>query len=365
MQTTLGIIGCGKISPIYLQAPRRSLSLMIGACCDLDRTAAEARAAEFGIPKVCTLEEMLADPEIDMVVNLTQPAAHAEIALAALRAGKDVYNEKPLAVTRAEGRSVLREARKRKLRVGCAPDTFLGAGLQTCRKLIDQGVIGQPVAATAFLMGPGHESWHPNPDFYYQPGGGPMFDMGPYYLTALIHLIGPVRRVCGSARITRPERVIASQPRKGEIIRVNTPTHVAGVLDFHNGAVGTVITSFDIWNHQLPRIEIYGSEGTLCVPDPNTFAGPVRYRTGRDKDWTDVALAFPNAENSRGLGVADMARAIQTGRPHRASAELAFHVLDIMHAFLESSDNGRHVLVKSTCPQPAPLPEGLGAGDVD
>ncbi len=365
MTTTLGIVGCGKISPIYFQAPSRCASLAVGACCDLNREAAEARAAEYGVPKVLGLEEMLADPDIDLIVNLTQPHAHFDVALAALRANKPVYNEKPLAVTRAEGRTLLREAKKRNLPIGCAPDTFLGAGLQTCRQLIDAGAIGDPVSAVAFLQGPGHESWHPNPDFYYQPGGGPMFDMGPYYLTALVHLLGPVRRVCGSARISRPERVIGSGPRKGEPIPVNTPTHVAGVLDFHSGAVGTMITSFDVWNHSLPRMEIYGTRGTLSVPDPNTFGGPVRVREGRDKEWTDFPLAFPNADNSRGLGVADMAAARRSGRPPRASGELAFHVLDIMTAMLESSEKGRHVKTKSICDRPAPLPSGLAAGEVD
>lgn len=365
MAITLGIVGCGKISPIYFQAPRRCPSLSIGACCDLSREAAEARSAEFGVPKVVTLEEMLADPGIDLIVNLTRPGDHFEVALAAVRARKAVYNEKPLALTRQEGRALRSEAKRRKVRLGCAPDTFLGAGLQTCRKLIDAGAIGDPVSAVAFLQGPGHESWHPNPDFYYQPGGGPMFDMGPYYLTALVHLLGPVRRVTSSTSVTRPERVIGNGPRSGETIPVETPTHVAGVMDFHSGVVGTIITSFDVWNHSLPRIEIYGTRGTLSVPDPNTFGGPVRIREGREKEWTEVPLAFPNADNSRGLGVADMAGAMRSGRPHRASGELAFHVLDIMAAFLESSDKGRHVNTKSTCERPAPLPEGLAEGLVE
>jgi predicted dehydrogenase len=360
----IGVVGCGKISGIYLQAPRRLPMIEIVACCDLDRGAAEARAAEFGVSRVLTLEEMLANPEIDIILNLTHPAGHAEIALAALAAGKSVYNEKPLAVTREEGRQVLDAAGQSGLRVGCAPDTFLGAGLQTCRKLIEDGAIGDPVGATAFMMCPGHESWHPNPDFYYQPGAGPMFDMGPYYLTALIHLIGPIVRVSSATRVTYPQRTITSEPRKGEIIQVNTPTHIAGLMDFANGAIGTIITSFDVWGAQLPRIEIYGTKGSLSLPDPNTFGGPISLKRGREKEWQPIELTHGYAENTRGLGVADMACAIAEGRPHRASAEMAFHVLDVMHAFLESSEQDRHVRIVSTCRRPAPLPAGVNEGTV-
>lgn len=363
-KTRIGVVGCGKISGIYLQAPRKLPMIEVAACCDLNRGAAEARAEEFGVPQVVTLEEMLRDPAIDIILNLTQPATHAGIAIAALKAGKSVYNEKPLAVTREEGQEVLRLAGEKGLRVGCAPDTFLGAGLQTCRKLVEDGIIGEPVAATAFMMGHGHESWHPDPEFYYQPGAGPMFDMGPYYLTALVHLIGPVKRVCSSARVTFPERTITSEPRKGEIIKVNTPTHVAGIMDFANGAVGTIITSFDVWGHQLPRIELYGTEGTIAVPDPNTFGGPVRMRIGREKEWQEVPLMHAYAENSRGLGVADMACAIAKGRQHRASGEMGYHVLDVMHAFLESSVEERHISLASTCQRPDPMPAGTDEGSV-
>lgn len=349
------MVGCGKISGIYLQAPRVFSNLEITACCDLVPEVARAKAEEFGIPRVLAFEEMLGDPEIDVILNLTLPATHAAIAKAALEAGKSVYNEKPLAVGREEAREVLDLAEEKGLRVGCAPDTFMGAGLQTCRKLVEDGAIGEPVAATAFMMCHGHESWHPNPAFYYQPGGGPLFDMGPYYLTALVHLIGPIERVCSSARVTFPARKITSEPRRGETIEVKTPTHVAGVLDFAGGAVGTLITSFDVWSHQLPRIELYGTEGSLVVPDPNHFGGPVFLRQAGEKEWRDVPLTHEYPENSRGYGLSDLVLAMDEGRPHWASGELAFHVLDTMHALLESSAEGRHLEIASTCRRPAPL----------
>jgi predicted dehydrogenase len=361
----IGVVGCGNISGIYLEAGRVFDILEIVACADLLPERASAKAAEYHIPKACSVEELLADPEIEIVVNLTIPRAHAEVALAALQAGKSVHNEKPLAVSREDGLQLLKLGRERGLRVGCAPDTFLGGGLQTCRKLIDDGWIGEPVAATAFMLCHGHESWHPDPDFYYQPGGGPMFDMGPYYLTALVHLMGPVRRVTGSAQITFPERLITSQPKHGTKIKVNVPTHVAGIMDFASGAVGTIVTSFDVWAAQVPRIEIYGTEGSLSVPDPNGFGGPVLVRRAGASDWSEVPLTHGYAKNSRGIGVADMAYALRSGRPQRANGDMAYHVLDIMHAFHDASREGRHVELSSTCTRPAPLPLGLREGTLD
>lgn len=304
----------------------------------------------------------MADPDVQLVVNLTPPAAHADVCLAALEGGKHVYVEKPLAVTRADGLKILEKAKAKGLRVGGAPDTFLGGGLQTSRKLIDDGWIGEPVAATAFIMGPGHERWHPDPDFYYQPGGGPLFDMGPYYITTLISLMGPVRRVTGSAKISYPERIITSQPRRGEIIKVNTPTHISGVLDFANGAAGTLITSFDVWHHTLPHIEVYGTEGSLQVPDPNTFGGPVRLRRKGDTEWREMPLTHTYTENTRGIGVADMASAIINGRPHRANGDMTLHVLDILHGILEASEDGKHIHLTTTCDRPAALPLHLTKG---
>lgn len=355
----VGLVGCGTISRIYCQNAKNLDAIEVVACADLLAERARARAEEFGIPRAVTVEELLADPEIELVLNLTIPRAHAEVALAAIESGKSVYSEKPLAVTRADGQHMLERAAAKGVRVGCAPDTFLGGGLQTCRRLIDEGAIGTPVAAVAFFLNHGHESWHPDPDFYYQPGAGPLFDMGPYYLTALTSLVGPVRRVTSSAQITFPERTITSQPKQGTKIQVNTPTHVAGVLDFANGAVGTIITSFDVWPTDLPRIEIYGTTGNLSVPDPNTFGGPVRIRRAGEKEWTEAPLTHGFTANSRGIGLADMAHAVRSGRPHRASGELSFHVLDVMQSLLDASAAGRHVDVSSTCERPAPLPMGL------
>ena len=360
----IGVIGCGNICGIYFKNALKFEILDTVACADLVPERAEARAAEFGVPKVCTVDEMLAEREIEIVLNLTIPNAHADVAMRAVQAGKSVYNEKPLTITRAEGRALLAAAAEKGVRVGGAPDTFMGAGIQTCRKLIDDGEIGLPVAAAAFMTCHGHESWHPDPEFYYKVGGGPMFDMGPYYLTAMVALMGPVRRVTGSTRITFPQRTITSEGKNGQKIDVEVPTHVAGVIDFACGAVATIVTSFDVWGANLPRIEIYGSEGTLSVPDPNSFGGPVRIKRGRD-DWEDVELTHPYAENSRGIGAADMAYSLRSGRPHRANGEMAFHVLDTMHAFHDASDEGRHVEVSSTCPQPAAMPADLQEGALD
>ena len=360
----VGVIGCGAISGAYFRGCEPFDILDVVACADLDHDRARAKAEEFGIPRPCTVPELLDDPEIQIVLNLTTPKAHAEINLAAIDAGKSVYVEKPFALSCEEGLSVLQAARSKGVRVACAPDTFLGGGGQTCRKLIDDGVIGEPVAVVAFMAGRGHESWHPSPEFYYKPGGGPMFDMGPYYLTALVNLIGPVRRVTGSTRITFPERTITSEPLSGTVIEVETATHVAGVMDFACGAVGSIIMSFDVVTHNLPGLQIYGTKGSMSVPDPNGFGGPVRTRRLGEDDWTESPPTH-SAEVGRGIGVADLAYALVHGRPHRASGELACHVLEVMQAFETASRSERHVVIGSTCPRPAPLPTGLKPGELD
>ena len=352
-KTKVAIVGCGNISDIYLQNCA-AFGLEVTACADMDASRAQAKSQKFKIP-ARSVAEVLADPTVEIIVNLTPPAAHAEISRAALNAGKHVYSEKPLATTRADGALLIELAQQKNLRIGCAPDTFLGGGLQTCRQLIDSSVIGEPVAAVAFMTGHGMENWHPNPDFFYQPGAGPMFDVGPYYLTALVNLLGPVRRLTGSTRISFPERLITSQPLAGTKITVNTPTHVAGVLDFVSGPVATVIMSFDVWAANLPRIEIYGSLGSLSVPDPNTFDGPVLVRLAQDTDWRDVPLTHGYNNNSRGLGLTDMARALREGKGHRANGALAFHVLDLMQSFEEASRTGQHIDIPSRCERPAAL----------
>ncbi|WP_239616036.1 Gfo/Idh/MocA family protein [Cohnella mopanensis] len=361
----VGIIGTGNISGIYFQNGQKFDSMEVVACADLDVERAKAKAEEHGI-RGCSVEELLADPEVQMVINLTIPSAHASVCLQALEAGKHVYVEKPLAVTREEGLRVLELAKRKGLLVGSAPDTFLGGGIQTSIKLVEDGWIGTPIGATAFMMSGGHESWHPAPEFYYHKGGGPMFDMGPYYLTALIALLGPINRVTGSARVSYPERTITSQPKYGQKIKVETPTHIAGIIDFESGPIGTILTSFDVkGGSQLPRIELYGSEGTLIVPDPNTFGGPISISRAGAKEWSDIPLTHGKTGNARGVGAADMARAIQTGRKYRANGEMAYHVLEAMHGFHDASEQGAHYVMKSTCEKPAPLPLGLTEYSLD
>jgi predicted dehydrogenase len=360
----VGIVGCGYISGIYLQNGERLEAIDIVAGSDLIPERAEARAKEYDI-RACTNEDIYSDPEIEIVLNLTTPDAHYEVAMEAIQAGKSVYNEKPLTISLENGKKLVDAAANKKVLLGCAPDTFIGGGIQTCRKLIDDGLIGEPVAATAFMVCHGHESWHPDPEFYYKFGGGPMLDMGPYYLTALVNLVGPIRRVTGSARITFPERTITSEPKRGTKIEVEVPTHVAGVMDFRNGAVGIIITSFDVWGAHLPRIEIYGSEGTLSVPDPNTFGGPVKLLLAGSEEWEQVSLSHGYVENSRGLGVTDMAYALRSRRPHRANGDMAYHVLEAMHAFHTASERRIAIELKSTCSRPEPLPLGLMEGKLD
>jgi predicted dehydrogenase len=353
----VGVIGCGRISDVYLENARRFGFFDVIACSDIDMERAGLQAERHGIPRACGVEELLADPEIEIVLNLTVPDAHAEVSLVALESGKSVYSEKPLAVSLADGRRILEEARSRGLLVGCAPDTFLGGALQTARKLMDDGAIGSPVAAEAAMLNRGNEHIHPDPTFRYQPGTGPLLDMGPYYLTALAALVGPVRRVTASARVTFPERVITSRTNYGARIQVNTPTHVAGVLDFECGAVATFVSSFDVWAEQA-RIEVHGTGGSLSLPDPNAFDGPVRVRLAGDDGWSEVPLTHGYTENCRGLGLADMALALRSGRPHRANGEVSYHVLEMMHALYEASSEERHVEVASTCDRPVALPAG-------
>ncbi len=361
----IGLIGCGNISPQYFKWCRTFQILDLVACADLEIDLAKQRAKEFEVAKGCSVEELLGDPDIEIVINLTVPKVHALVNQQILEAGKHAHTEKPFAVEKADGLAVLKLAEEKGLRTGGAPDTFLGGGIQTCRKLIDDGWIGEPVAVTAFLAGHGPEGWHPNPDFFYQAGGGPMFDMGPYYLTALVSLLGPVSRVTGSARISFPQRVISNpKKRTGETIDVEIPTHISGVMDFTSGVVGTIVTSFDVWSHHLPRIEIYGSEGSMSVPDPNTFKGPVKVRRAGQDEWQDIPLSH-SIDVGRGIGVADMAYGIRSGRPHRSSGALAYHVLELMHAFHEASDAGKHVQIESKVDRPAALPMGLLVGTLD
>jgi predicted dehydrogenase len=358
----IGIVGAGKISGIYL----KNLTGMFGkrvvlaGITDLIRERAVKAVEEYHIRHFEKTEDLINSPDVDIVLNITQPLNHYQVAMAAVKAGKHVYNEKPLCAKREDAEELLKVAAAGKVRVGGAPDTFLGAGIQTCRKLIDDGWIGRPVAASAFMMNHGHEHWHPDPEFYYKEGGGPMFDMGPYYLTCLVSLLGPVARVSGSAKMGQAERTITSEPLNGALIKVDVPTHVAGVLDFAGGVVGTIITSFDVYSHTLPFVEIYGTEGTLRVPDPNYFGGPVYVKRFREEAWSEMPLLndYPDNHydyNWRGLGITDMAEAIVEGRPHRASGELTAHVLDVMHGIHDASASGVYYQVKRSCVRPEPL----------
>ena len=362
----VGIVGCGKISDIYLKnCHQRFPGVEVVALADLLTEVAQDKAEAYGIARVLPVEELIADPDIDAVLNLTVPSAHADISEQTVRAGKHAYTEKPLAIDLADGKRLLDLARKQGVRLGAAPDTFLGGGLQTVRKLLDDGWVGEPVAATAFMTGRGPEGWHPNPAFFYQRGAGPLFDMGPYYITTLVTLLGPVKRLSAATRITFNERTATSKERYGERIPVEVPTYVAGTLEFQSGAIGTLVVSFDVWKSRLPRIDLFGTLGSIGLPDPNTFWGPVMlFRPGAD-DWAEVPLSHGYSENSRGVGLLDMARAAETGRPHRASAEVSLHVLEVMHGLLHSGETGDFYDMTTTCERPAALPVGLNDGEMD
>jgi predicted dehydrogenase len=368
----VGIIGCGNISGIYLQNIPAYRGLKLHACADMRPEIAQAQASRHGI-EAMSVDQMLASPDIDLVVNLTIPAAHFGVSLAALSAGKHVFSEKPLAVDFEQGRKLVDEAEARGLLLGCAPDTFLGGGGRLARNLIDDGSVGRILSGTAFLMSHGMEHWHPDPEFFFKPGGGPIFDMAPYYLSTLVNLIGPVKRVFAMSSIGFSERIITteSSPRKGESITVETPTSVMALLEFASGAQVTLSMSWDVWKHGHPAIELYGTEGSLRVPDPNFFGGHVEV-TERGGDWravdsSDMPLGAPNwrspnwapdmpsRANYRALGLADLASAALKGTPHRSSGRLGLHVLEVMHSILEGAATGQPKAITTTLERPATL----------
>jgi len=355
----VGLIGCGNISRAYFDNCKLFPNLDLMACADIDLARAQEAAKKYGV-KAFTVDDLLASPEIEIAINLTIPQAHAEIDCRALESGKHVFSEKPFALTLAEGLQVQETARKAGLRVGCAPDTVLGAAVQTCRKLLDEGTVGKPVAFTAVMQCGGHETWHPAPEFYYKRGGGPMFDMGPYYLHALITLLGPVKRVAGLTKVSFPERTITSEPKKGERITVDVPTHIASLLEFRDGTIGTFVTSFDVRGpFTNPVIEIYGTEGTLRVPDPNNTGGQVQVGAAGQGEWKNIPHSHPYAKGSRGLGVADLAAALRSGRKHRANDGIALHALEIMEAIHVSADKGTQIDLTTTCERPAAMRSDL------
>ena len=346
------MIGVGNISGIYLQNITQTFKeLELIGVCDLVRERAEKAQQEWGIPIIYeTMHDAFSDPQVELVLNLTRPYEHYEVTKAALEAGKHVYSEKPLGADLEEGKKLLALAQEKGLHLGGAPDTFLGAGIQTCRRLIDDGYIGTPVGSAAFMMNHGHESWHPDPEFYYKRGGGPMLDMGPYYVTAMVNLMGAVKQVSSASKITFPKRTITSQPLAGTVIDVDVNTLVAGTVEYESGAVGTIFTTFDVhfpWE-KTRYIEIYGSEGTLFVPDPNTFGGPILLYRPEDGKCREIPVMYEYAENSRGLGLADMAKAIVTGREARCDVQQTYHVLEIMTGFDLSAKTGKSVQIESS-----------------
>jgi predicted dehydrogenase len=350
----VAIIGCGAISPRYAKTLNELGSVTLAAVADGIPERAQALATEHGAA-VMTVDEILADTTIDAVVNLTPPLAHGPVTRSILQAGKAAFSEKPLAVDMAEGQALVELAAAQGVRFGCAPDTFLGAGLQLARAAIDRGDIGVPLAATGFFLGFGPEYFLPNPNFFYEHGGGPLLDMGPYYLTALVQLLGPAVAVTASGRISRAQRPIMNGERLGEMMDVSVLTHVSSVVEFASGPLATLVTSFDVAATDHRNIEIYGSEGTLSVPDPNFFGGAVRVKRFREEEWTELDPLTPNVPQQRGIGLADMMWAQRTGRPHRASATLALHVLDIMTSALSSVESGQKATLSTTCERAEPM----------
>jgi predicted dehydrogenase len=349
----VGIVGCGDVTSLYLPGIAPFASIELAACADLDADRAAALSARGGFPAV-TPETLLADPTIEIVLVLTPPAAHASVTRAAIAAGKHVYTEKPLATTRDDAEAIIREASAAGVRVGAAPDTFLGGGLQTARALIDTSAIGVPIAATASHTHLGPEGWHPNPGIFYAKGGGPLLDVGPYYVTALVNLLGPIAAVSAVGRGVGSERRIWAGPRAGQTITSEVPTTVFGTLAFESGVVGGLTASFDTAASRTPFLEVHGTAGSLSLGDPNEFDGEVRHRPVGADAWEDVPLQFDGSVG-RGIGLADFIDAIRSGRPHRASGELAFHVLDVLLALESAATSGRIEPIASRVERPAPL----------
>jgi predicted dehydrogenase len=369
-KTLIGIIGCGNISDAYFKGAARSSFVQVKGCADLNAEAAQAKGALYGATAM-SVPAMLSDPDISLVVNLTVPLAHAAVSQQIVEAGKHVYSEKPLAAKFADAAALMERAQAKGVRVGCAPDTFMGASHQACRRALDAGAIGKAVGGAAVIMGHGAESWHPNPEFFYKAGGGPVLDMGPYYVTQLVNLLGPVRRVVGLATIGNPTRTITSEPLKGTTIEVDVPTTVNGVLEFAGGANVSLSASWDVWKHnRTTPIEIYGTEGTLLGVDPNFFGNTPRLcgpdGTLRDVDIGAHPFGIANREMRNGtmqadyrmIGLVDMAMAIRGNRPHRASGALALHGLEVLEALIASSASGRFVELTTSCERPEPVPLG-------
>ena len=368
----IGIIGCGNISPVYFNAHKLYNNFKVTACADIDETVAKKSASEFDV-SFQTIDEILTNPTIDIILNLTIPSAHKEIIIKTLNAGKHSYSEKPLAISFEEGKEIYTLATEKNLYVGCAPDTFLGAAGQKARELIDDNKIGKVVLGTFNVMSHGMEHWHPNPDFFFKPGAGPIFDLGVYYITQLVNLLGPVESISSLSGTATEERTITSEPRNGEIIKVETPTTLMGVLNFKNKAKVQLFASWDVWKHQHSTIELYGLDGSMTIPDPNYFGGDLKV-SNKNSDWeiidtSKMLLGVPNKEkgenmsaakvvaNYRGIGLSDMVDSIKNKNKARCSIDLTLHVLEIMEGILVSADNKSLYVVSTTCDQPNHLSE--------
>ncbi|MDR6818594.1 putative dehydrogenase [Neorhizobium sp. 2083] len=362
----VGIMGCGNISTTYFKLSPLFKGLKVLACADINEQAAEMRAEEYGV-KAQSIEHLLANDELDVIVNLTIPAAHFAVSKAILEAGKHVYSEKPLVITLEEGKALQALAKEKGLSVGCAPDTFLGGAHQLARKYIDEGGVGRITSGTCHVMSPGMEMWHPNPGFFFLEGGGPILDLGPYYIANLINLIGPVKRVGALTSMASPTRDVTSEgPFKGQSIPVETPTNIHALLEFVSGATITLSASWDVWSHRHANMELYGTEGSIFVPDPNFFGGTVE-ASGRNKDirplepWNHP-FGIDNQEHPQGpranyrtAGLADIAMALIEGRDARCSLERTLHGVDVMTSILKSGEEGRFIELSTTCTQPAAL----------
>lgn len=353
----IGVIGCGNISPLYLAASQYFDNLEFVVLADLNMDLAKSRAKEFGIDKVLGVSELLELDEIDIVLNLTVPKAHAQISKDALLAGKHVYSEKPITINLKEAQELVKITQKTGKRLAVAPSTFLGATVQTARKAIDDGLIGKPIAANCFMLHHGMESWHPNPEFFYQSGAGPMLDMGPYYLAALVTLFGPVSRLSAAAVIGFAQRQVEIGEKAGNSFSVTTPTHINTNLEFASGVLANLNTSFDVWHSELPKFEIYGTEGTLSLEAPNSFDGKVKIKKAKDKDWQELEFVTQarTLKQAWGIALADFVTAIEQNYEHRASAEMGLHLYEIMQSSLDSAEQARYISLKSTCKKPEPL----------
>jgi predicted dehydrogenase len=355
----VGIVGCGVISKHYASNAAAFDAYELVACADVVPACAQDLAAAHGLAAL-SVDELLGDGAVDAVLNLTPSSEHAAVTRAALAAGKHVYTEKPLALDVGEGAQLLGEAGRRGVRIGCAPDIFLGGAYQEARRLIDEGAIGLPLAVNAAMLIGGADTWHPSPEQFFRDGAGPLLDMGPYYLSAIVALLGPVRRVAGFASVRRRERQIMVGPRAGQQFAVTTPTHTSATMELETGVTANLVASFDATDRYVCDFVVHGTTGDLSLPDPNAFEGPLRMRRGRD-GWENVTYPSRGPREARGIGLAEMARALAEGEPHRASAELGLHVVDVARSILRAAADGRTIAVATSAERPAELPVSAGS----